>query len=311
MKKISILILFALSFLDALACDNCNVYLNINPNDYQNTIGLQYRSRYHYGQYNTVGNLMLKHGGAPTYLFANKKIAEYYSRIEINGSYYFNEKWKLQYVIPYLKNIQTVDGLAKYIVNGLGDPILLQNYQLFNTRDIDDSTKFVHRATIGLGVKIPLGSIDRSYEYGTPNIDLQTGTGSWDGLFNFSYFMKVDKVGWSNNINYKINTENKNGFKYGNSLNISSLLFFQIPVKKLVVMPTFGVYGELTKEDYLNQEKEELSGGKSWFVDYGISLYLKKIRISANYQPNFSSVLKDKNQLATVNRFMVGINYNF
>ena len=33
---------------------------------------------------------------------------------------------------------------------------------------------------MGGGVKLPLGSISKSYAFGTPNLDLQPGSGSWD-----------------------------------------------------------------------------------------------------------------------------------
>jgi hypothetical protein len=309
MKKIGFLILVLVPFL-GFSCDHCNVYLNINPNDYQHSFGIQYRSRLHYGKFDNSGLLMLKHGGSERLQYRNTEVWERYSRVEITGKYFFNTKWSLQGVLPYVNNQQIENGVAKYNVTGIGDPMLLQNYQVFNTKALKDSVKFTHRLSVGAGVKIPLGSYNKAYPLGVPNIDLQAGTGSWDGLLNLTYLAKIKNLGVIFNTNYKLNTSNKDKFRYGNTLNSMLSLFYQIKIKNQVIMPTVGAYAEVATFDSQDGVLFNNSGGELYFADISMNWYLKKIRFQANYQHNFASILNDPNQLKTLHKINVSITYN-
>ncbi len=309
MRRLGLFILVFLPFL-GFSCDHCNVYLNINPNDYKHSFGVQYRSRLHYGKFDNSGLLMLKHGGHDLTQFRDTEVWERYSRIELTGRYFFNSKWSLQGVLPYVNNQQIENGLAKYNVSGVGDPLLMQNYQVFNTKALKDSIRFTHRLSVGAGVKIPLGAYNKELPAGIPNIDLQAGTGSWDGLLNLTYLAKFNKVGVILNTNYKLNSSNKDEFRYGNTINSMFNFFYQLNIGKQVLMPTFGAYAELAGFDSSNGLEYENSGGELYFADVSLNWYLKKIRFQANYQHNIASLLNDPNQLKTLHKLNFSITYN-
>lgn len=310
MKKI-IIILFILRSVSAFACDNCNVFLNISPNDYRNSIGFYHHSRFMYGKYNELGQVLLKHGGIETSELLNKEITDLYQTYELRGTFYLREKWKTMFTLPVVNNTEKIDGLAKYSIKGMSDPILMQTYQLYNTKEtVDSIDQVTHRVTVGGGLKIPLGSIDKEYAFGKPNLDLQPGSGSWDFLFLTTYAVRYKSLGFSSNLNIKFNSYNKYNFKYGNTLNFNGNIFYIKPLKGLTLMPFVGLYIEKFEKDYELSILND-SGGATFFGNLGLKVYKGSWSIDAQYQKVFSSQLNGDTQLFTIYRTTVGINYNF
>ncbi len=310
MKQIIIVLLLLLSF-PSLACDNCNVFINISPNDYRSSIGVYHHTRYMIGTYNSLGQVYLKHGGENIEELVNKKIEDFYRTYEVRGTYYFGQKWRTVFTLPFIDNTQQIDGLAKYRVRGIGDPIVMQTYQVYNSKFSNDSTpEIVHRFEIGGGIKVPAGSIEKRYPFGEPNIDLQPGTGSWDFLFLATYSARFKQLGFSSNLNVKFNTYNKNNFRYGNTLNLSLNTFYIKNFKRIVLMPYVGGYIEHFEKDYEYSIIND-SGGATFFGNIGFKLYKGNWSLTAQYQKVFSNKLNGDTQLFTINRTTVGLNYNF
>ena len=312
MKKFSIGFFVLLLSSNYFACDHCNLFLNMNPNDYKNTLGIQYRSRLLSGSFEVDGTLKPKHAGHVTNEMAGKSLTELYSRYELTGNFFINKLWSIQTVIPLINNVQSIDGLAKYTIWGMGDPLVMGSYQIFNTKNTSDTIKFAHRLTGGLGLKLPLGKIDVSYPAGQPNLDLQPGSGSWDGLVLLTYIAKYNSFGVFLNANGKLNTANASNYKYGGTVNSSFYLFYQKKFKETVtVMPSFGVYTEIAGLDRNNGITEAETGGQNYLGDLGLSIFLKKIRLSANYQPLLASYMRSATQIDIKNRMIFSLNYNF
>lgn len=309
MKKL-ILVLLLFSYFVSYSCDNCNIFINISPNDYKNTFGIYSHKRYMYGKYNDLGKVYLKHGGAETSELINKKVANLYNTYELRGRLYIKEKWKTIINLPFINNVEKIDGLAKYIIRDIGDPILIQTYQLYNTKQSTDSNNITHRLTMGTGVKFPLGSISKTYTYGKPNIDLQPGTGSWDFLFLTTYAFRYKSIGFSTNINMKFNTYNNENFRYGNTLNFTGNIFYIKKIKTFTIMPFVGTYIEQFEKDYEYSIIND-SGGATFFGNMGFKLYKNNWNIELQYQPVYNTKLNGNTQLFTVYRSSVGFNYNF
>ncbi len=311
MKRILVIILL-LSSITSFACDNCNIFLNISPNDYHNSFGIYYRTRHMFGKYNTLGQVRLKHGGGQeTSTLLSKEVKDIYQSYELRGAFYWKLKWKTMFIIPIADNTQKVNGLAKYRVRGIADPVIIQMYQLYNTKQCMDSTDTpTHRVAIGGGVKIPLGSIDKTYPYGKPNVDLQPGSGSWDFIFLTTYAFRFKSVGFTSNLNVKFNTYNEDNFKYGNTLNFNANVFYMKKIKNIIVMPFIGGYIEKFDKDYQEIVIKD-SGGATFFGNVGLKLYKGAWSINAQYQKVLSTQLNGSTQLFTLYRTTVGFNYNF
>lgn len=310
MKRILVFVLLVLN-LSAFACDNCNVYVGINPNDFYHNFGLRLRTRFHQGTFDNSGALRQKHGGEES-IYTNSTVKETYQRIEIAGRYFWNPRWNTQIIAPYVMNTQEVNESVHYFVQGIGDVFLLQNYMVFNTKDEVDSASFKHRLSVGLGVKLPTGSINVVRPLGTPNVDLQPGTGSWDGLASLTYTAMYNNLGLMVNGNFKANTYNRDNFKYGNTLNSTVNVFcLWNVVGHFQLVPSLGVYVEIFAKDSYDHEQIYDSGGSSWMLDGGISSYFKKIKIQLNYQYALNNLLVNKQQIPTKWRYNIGVYYNF
>ena len=308
MRKL-LLLTFLLISLVGLACEHCNVYLNISPGDYKNSFGIFMRSRTMLGDYNLSGQNYLKHTSHNSQSgFLGNQVREEYNIYEVRGNFYFKERWNTIIVLPFVQNVQYINDIAKYNVSGVGDPMLLQRFQLYNTKLTEDTSKFVHRVTVGIGIKIPLGSIEREYLYGKPNLDLQPGTGSWDALGSFSYVVRKQKVGLIFNSNIKLNSANENKYQYGNTTNVTANVFYMFNLKEVTFVPFYGTYYEKANYDR-NSDIYTDTGGSSWYSDIGFKLNVKNLLLTSNVQFAFENNLNGTNQLVPKARLIIGLNY--
>jgi len=318
--KIIIIVLLFISNL-SIACDGCNVFVNFSPNDYKNRISVFTRNRMMIGEYNMFGLMTLtkhaSHGNDPS--FWNNQVIEQYNTIEIRGDYYFREKWKTTIILPYVSNQQVVGDIERFRVNGFADPILMESFQIFNSLKSNTSTRLLHRLEAGVGLKFPLGKIDKLYENGLPNLDLQPGTGSLDFIMNFTYVTKYKQFGMYSNLNYKINSFSSESYKYGNSTNVNINLFYQTKGDKVSFIPSVGVYAEQMSFDQskYTQNNERVvidyldTGGQILFANAGLKAYFSKYTVTAEYQKVVGRNLKGYTQLLTRHKINVGMTYNF
>ncbi|MGV6862567.1 MAG: hypothetical protein ACWA41_12405 [Putridiphycobacter sp.] len=321
MKKIIVVLLLFISN-NIFACDGCNVFINFSPNDYQNRITFLSRSREMFGEYDMFGKQILtkhaSHGNNP--LFWNNKIKETYNTLELRGDFYLKEIWKTTIILPYVINKQDIGLDNRFVVTGFGDPTILETYQVFNTLKTDDeNNKFKQRLELGLGLKLPLGKTDLSFEKGIPNLDLQPGTGSFDLLTTLVYLIKVKDFGLSSNVNFKMNGYNKEDYKYGNTFNSTAHLFWQTKIKNFTLMPLIGAYVELmtTDKSIYRQNGSVLlteyfdTGGQILFGSVGAKCYYENFSLSVNYQHKMYDHLNGYTQLLTKNRLNLGLTYSF
>ncbi len=89
MKNILLSYLILNSFI-GLACENCNIFLNLSPNDYRSSFGLFYRSSIWSANYTLTGiNSLLKHSNHSSETdILGKNVSEKYNALELRGTYY-------------------------------------------------------------------------------------------------------------------------------------------------------------------------------------------------------------------------------
>lgn len=294
------------------ACDVCSLYLSINPNDYKSSIGLHYRMRFLEGTY-TVQNkaFTTKHLGHLDQFEGERNINEVYQILELRGQYFVNERIQLVLTMPMANNYRSVNQYTNADVYGIGDPVLLAKYQIFNTKSSEAPAKVTHRILAGGGVKVPLGSISKAYNGAETDIDMQPGTGSFDFFALAEYVMLINKRwGLNSNLTYKLNTSNKDHFRYGNVL-ASNLNFFSlIRVKSLVIQPALGSYLELSDQDFDDKVKLEGTGGTVFYTSAALNFYLGKFNWLAQFQYATVNAL-NADMLPNKLRVIAGINYNF
>ncbi|MFN0256346.1 transporter family protein [Pedobacter ureilyticus] len=305
LKKINLL-LFLLSPLSLLACDICgcgvgSYYIGILPEYNKRFIGL----RYQYKQLQTH----LGPQGNVTPLTTD----ETYQTAELWGGWNFGKKFRVLAFVPYNFNersSQAVSGSK----NGLGDIAVMGYYNLFTKSTSLSSKLLVHSFWLGAGVKVPTGKYEPSERLAvteTPN-NFQLGTASTDFTLNAAYDVRLNDLGVNLNVNYKVNTENKYEYRYGNKLTTNALLYYKFRLfHKLTLAPNAGILYETADKDIENSKYEvDVSGGHSASLVTGFELAMNKFSVGANYQTIVSQELANQRAKAG-NRLMLHISLPF
>lgn len=247
------------------------------------------------------------HGGSELMFGTYKEI---YNVYEMRGRMFIGQRFYVLGMLPYVNNYRSINGQTQYDVSGIGDPMAMANYQLFNTKCYEDSIRFIHRLTVGAGVKAPMGRTDIVVDGETPDLDMQPGSGSWDILFSLEYILRYNKTGGNLNLVYRKNTANPEGYQYGDASSLRLDLFHMIETKSVTIMPSIGVYTEYTDPDVTDSEKVNGTGGYSAFATIGAKVFIKNVVLHGLYQ---RAVHNDVGMLQVPNydRLIVGLTYNF
>jgi hypothetical protein len=305
LKKISLL-LFLLSPLSLLACDICgcgvgSYYIGILPEYNKRFVGLRYQYKQLQTHLGPQGNI--------TPLTTD----ETYQTAELWGGWNFGKKFRVLAFVPYNFNersSQAVSGSK----NGLGDIAVMGYYNLFTKSTSLSSKLLVHSLWLGAGVKAPTGKYEPSERLAvteTPN-NFQLGTASTDFTLNAAYDVRLNDLGVNLNVNYKVNTENKYEYRYGNKLTTNVLLYYKFRLfHKLTLAPNAGILYETADKDIENSKYEvDVSGGHSASLVTGFELAMNKFSVGANYQTIVSQELANQRAKAG-NRLMLHISLPF
>lgn len=300
MKKQLIILSFILISLPTLACDICgcgvgSYYLGILPEYNKRFIGLRYQHK-----------TLMTHLG-PTGQRTPLTSDETYQSMEVWGGWNFGKKFRLLAFIPYNFNnriAQTGDGSK----NGLGDIALMGYYNLFSKGGMVGSKMLAQSLWVGAGVKAPTGKYEpgeRLLVSESPN-NFQLGTASTDLTINAAYDIRLMDLGLNINANYKINTNNKYDYRYGNKLTTNALLYYKFRFfKKLSVGPNAGVLYETSQQDVENNKYTvDVSGGHALSLIGGLEANYGRFSAGANYQDVVSQHLAN-NRVRAGNRLMV------
>lgn len=305
--KLITLILFASLSFPALACDICgcgvgSYYLGILPDFSDKFVGLRYQSK-----------LLTTHlgpGGERTPLTSD----ESYRSIEAWGAWNFGSKWRVMAILPYNFNSRALEnGSLKGQKEGLGDVVGILNYKLFESRITTPNSKMLaHSLWLGAGVKAPTGKYEDGEQLmpDSPN-NFQLGSGSTDFLVNAAYDIRLMDFGVNVNTSYKLNTENRYDYRYGNEFTGNLLAYYKFNIKQKVrVAPNVGLLYESQSPDLLyNRYEVYQSGGDLLSNVVGVEVNMGPLSLGANYQIPLSQNLANDRALAG-NRLMTHVSFN-
>ena len=206
--KTTISIIVCLLFFSSKACDMCG---GVSGNA---SIGLFAANQFHYlGLRSNFRDYSL-------YMHGIRQADQLIFTQEINFRYQFTNRIQCYGEIPYQYGIEKTD-LKSEKSFGFGDPNLLLNFILINKKD-SISQRF-HFASIGIGVKAPIGKMrsgSNSLTYIAP------GTGSWDSKFHFNYiFSPKTNFGFQNEISLSVKGSNPIGLRRSNVSTFSSQFY--------------------------------------------------------------------------------------
>jgi hypothetical protein len=316
MKKIAGILMFVMIGSIAFPCDYCNCYLGLNPQYKKNTFGI----RYHYMNYTGTheSESELQEMG-----LSKDDIWETRTRVELHGQWYATPKMKIIFSAPYIINnegIQAVESNSSHTsadeamkggtktIYGIGDPIAIVHYQVFNSGG--DSLHFNQRLFAGGGIKFPVGKW-KLVEGEEPHERVhQPGTGSWDYMISAEYLAKFKRKGMNVNASYMIPTTNSQSYRFANRFNASMIYYYQVNTKATSVYPSLGAYYEQAGKDTDNTEPIENSGGTILFGHAGIDFYFRNFSINTAFQLPILQHLNEP-QPEMKYRCMAGITYSF
>lgn len=306
MKKIILILLVLGGSFQSQACDICGcrlggVYFGILPLYNTHFLGLRYSQASFNASINYKNNQY----------FEDEFSADTYRRVDLVGRYSISPRLQVNFIVPYLMN--DMNGSHQQVQSaGLGDPMALLYYNLFNTGD-NGKSFWQHSLSIGGGVKLPVGEYLKQDAGRIINRNFQIGSGSLDYLLSMNYTLRYQQFGLNMEGSYKINSQNSEGYRFGNQSNASAYLFYWITTPQVAFLPFAGTYFEQAEKHRDGKIEQINTGGAALFGTVGVQVFRKNMNLNFLYQAPW---IQDFNTESTVNisansRFTIGFLYNF
>jgi len=241
-------ILLILHITEVSACDFCNLYSGVTPMDRRNRIELNFRysifSSPHWipSPTNKPNPQKTFHGGespdqGSTGQWVNGK--EIYLQSELRNSVFLSKRYSIILSIPWMYWEENVKGRIEH-GQGQGDITCLGQYAWI--QKIRPQSPI--QVWSGVGIKIPTGMYYSNPETYRSSFFKQSGTGTWDYLFNLAMSHRpTNSAGYQIQILYRKNTRNPDQYRAGDVTNFSSLAFITLMNKStnLKFVPAAGL----------------------------------------------------------------------
>jgi hypothetical protein len=310
MKKILFVALIIVCSLQMYAgCDMCSMYLGLNPNYNNHTIGLRFKYSLYSDKgmhHNMTSEEHQHHGGNE--IEAPSKYKREYQTTELFAIFYPSPKIQVMAFVPYMSNNVYKEKVWQENHTGLGDISFLGRYQLFNTSN--DTGGFRQRVFAGAGIKFPTGTYNEISADGMLDPHIQLGTGSTDILFSVSYLCKYAKFGFNTDFNYRLNSANKHQYCFADRFSNTSSLFYTISQGKFVFIPGIGIYTEMAGYDIDHKIEMTTTNGTVLNSTFSMDIYLSGFSLNLNYHLPLNVQLNDPDA-DHQGRAMAGLNYSF
>jgi len=177
----------------------------------------------------------------------------------------------LSAIVPYVwKEKSWIDdemGELRNSSDGLGDITFMARYSLLARSFVD-----FRELSVGLGVKVPTGSVEQKNYNVTLPLMLQPGTGSWDYLASLSFYQGFDKIDLfasgsyllTGSYEYELFTDRYETYEFGDQL--SYLISSSYHLSDRVDLSA-ALTGAIRSADMIDDVEEESSGRHEiWLV---------------------------------------------
>lgn len=265
MKKILFLIAFTATLTTASACDTCGcanggAFFGIMPQSHQQLLGMRYRLRTFDSHINSQ----------------RFKAVEQFQTAELWGRFYPLKRVQLLAFVPFSINEQTIlltDETKR--IQGLGDISIIAQYNVLNTFFDSTAHTFDHTLNLGIGTKLATGKYqyNESLDDEVANPNFQLGTGSTDLLLSAIYTTRYKKMGLNTEVNYRITSENSQGYRFANRFSAATSFFRTVSLKRTSLLPNLGLSLEHANQDVRNGVRNEFTGGSLVNIITGTELF--------------------------------------
>lgn len=279
MKKIPFFIGLLIMSYTAGACEICgcgvgNYYFGLLPHFNKAFVGVRYQFR----------KFRTRLVDDPTQ-FSN----DFYQSAELWAGWNISKEWQVVALVPYVFNRQVSDEGTLHR-HALGDAVLLVNYKFLDIAGASGKTLITQQAWIGGGVKLPTGSfhIDPDDPDVASIANGQTGSGTTDYMVHGTYDLRIGKLGVNTNVNYKINTTNDEGYRFGNRFAANSIAYYVLPAKKATLSPNAGLLFEHNEINKLDKTAVDETGGYALLASAGLEVGFGKWSVGGTLQAPLS-----------------------
>ncbi len=324
-----VMLLVAATVRGVYACDGCSANLSIfnaelQLNNGQHSIGIQQQSRFFSA---TLHESLMDYIAGPKkqddgHVHTEPQVETRYRQIQtttdVRGTYYVHPKWSLMAIVPLTAKLlcsednQYRDGRKLEQHQGLGDVVLLTQYQALSEGKRLVSKKLQQRLVVGVGVKLPTGSFQKIGYDEMLRPDLQNGSGSVDFIATTNYIIRSKSWGATAMVTYKVNTANKLGYRFANSLNADLRGFWFKEFKRLAIAPSTGLWLEHAGSNQTTAAVPEgPTGGLFLFGTVGLDLFKGNWGLNCLWRHPLAQRIVVNEQFGNVSGFQVGAKYAF
>jgi len=305
-RWVGIILICCISSLDIKACDICgcgvgSYYLGILPEFQKRFVGIRYQNK-----------MLITHltpSGSRSYLTTDER----YQSVELWGAVNIGKRFRIIGFIP-VNHIRKASSEHTDSKTGLGDIALIGYYNLLKSESTTNQFRYlVHTLWVGAGVKAGTGRYNVMDSRENQNLNtFQLGSGSVDFSANAMYDIRLQDAGINTNLSYKMNTQNRYGYQYGNKLTANMLLYYKLRVGAMMSLaPNAGILYESSAKDHSTGNMQvDLSGGYNTLYSFGAELRVKQINIGCNYQRPLAQSL-GSGIVQAGNRWMMHLSYGF
>lgn len=237
---------------------------------------------------------------------------DYYQSMELWGGYNF-KRIQTMVFLPYVMSTKRSDDGVVY-ANGIGDAMILVNYKIFDITSLskNEKTTMKNQLYAGSGIKLPTGVSKVNVndpEFNIGDFNSQAGTGSVDYMVNATHNLMFNNSGVITNVAYRINTTNRDHYRFGNRTYLSSMYYYTITKGTMRIKPSAGVNYQSNKVNKFQGENVADSQGYNFNATVGINLLYKKFGVNAmGFIPVAQNNYDGQTQLKT--KFLVGFTFS-
>lgn len=204
-----------------------------------------------------------------------------FHQYEIQLRYGLSSRWKLSASLPYQMNMRT-KGTFSEQQRGIGDMRLITQYAILNNVYIGSKSRLYIEA--GVGASIPTGRYERDIDdRGIPE-NFNTGKGVIGAIGQLNATWKSGNSGLAMTGQYQMNTDDSDGYQFGDQISAGCSLFHQRQSNRLTYTPIIGVsYEHINQDQYDYGGNVRGTGGTGWFLSGGLSMTYDRYQIGGNY----------------------------
>lgn len=232
---------------------------------------------------------------------------ESYKHIELRGRYFIHERFQVGFVLPLVNNKAKSLG-SKANVWGIGDISLCIGYRVIQS---PVEKKYRQRMLVGLGVKLPTGSSNSTFDDGDRlPLRMQPGSGSYDAVAMLTYTTSWNAWRFGLTSYNRFSSQNAYYEQMAPMTNNTLIVARVFGKGSCQFYPQLQVYQEFTQGMWENGYLIAGTRMNNLISGPGLEVYCKKFGFGVSAQfPLYQEVYEMNMEMTW--RLMAGVSYNF